>query len=304
MSKMDLRQIEYFVALYNERSITKAARRLNVVQPALSMQIIRLEKEFKAKLFERTSRGVIPTDIGRTFYGLCTKIMGDVYEARRYLREANGIITGDLTVGLMPSVANSVLAKVLAEYSANYPDVTVRVVEAYSDGLFDQLNSGKLDFAIVNSTSDLRHIAISPIFSDHLVLVTRYERTKRVPSAIQAYRLLDYKLVLPSQRQGMRLLLDSTLASKQIVLNPAIELDSLGPALELVRQSDWATILPIVAVKRAANERLIRSQRIVEPDVPREVFVATPATRALSLVAELFVKMIKTSINELLESKV
>ena len=181
--------------------------------------------------------------------------------------------------------------------------MTVRVVEAYSDGLFDQLNSGKLDFAIVNSTSDLRHIAISPIFSDHLVLVTRYERTKRVPSAIQAYRLLDYKLVLPSQRQGMRLLLDSTLASKQIVLKPAIELDSLGPALELVRQSDWATILPIVAVKRAANERLIRSQRIVEPDVPREVFVATPATRPLSLVAELFVKMIKTSINELLESK-
>ena len=121
MSNMDLRQIEYFVALYNERSITKAARRLNVVQPALSMQIIRLEKAFKAKLFERTSRGVIPTDIGRTFYGLCTKILGDVYEARRYLREANGIITGDLTVGLMPSVANSVLAKVLAEIPQTTP---------------------------------------------------------------------------------------------------------------------------------------------------------------------------------------
>jgi LysR family nitrogen assimilation transcriptional regulator len=303
MSNMDLRQIEYFVALYDERSITKAARRLNVVQPALSMQIIRLEKTFNAKLFERTSRGVIPTDIGRTFYGFCTKIMGDVYEARRYLREANGMITGDLKVGLMPSVANSVLAGVLAKYSASYPDVTVRVVEAYSDGLFDQLNSGKLDFAVVNSTSALRNIAIEPIFRDYLVLVTRFERAKRVPPEIQGYRLLDYKLVLPSQRQGMRLLLDSALASKQIILKPAIELDSLGPTLELVRQSDWATILPIVAVKRAVNQRLIRSQRIVEPDTPREVFVATPATRALSLAAELFIKMIKASINDLLESK-
>ena len=71
---MDLRQIRYFAALYEERSITKAARRLNVGQPALSMRISELEKKFKTQLFERTSRGVIPTDIGRAFYGLCQKI--------------------------------------------------------------------------------------------------------------------------------------------------------------------------------------------------------------------------------------
>ena len=87
---MDLRQIEYFVALYDERSITKAASRLNVVQPALSMQISRLERTFKTRLFERTSRGVVPTDLGRTFYGLCQKILSDVYEAQRYLRDASG----------------------------------------------------------------------------------------------------------------------------------------------------------------------------------------------------------------------
>src|SRR6478752_722344 len=119
---MDLRQIEYFVALYDERSITKAAARLNVVQPALSMQISRLEKTFKTKLFERTSRGVVPTDVGRTFYGLCQRILSDVYEAQRYLRDASGKISGDLAVGLMPSVANSVLPDVLAQYKAAYPD--------------------------------------------------------------------------------------------------------------------------------------------------------------------------------------
>src|SRR5690349_681243 len=109
---MDLRQIQYFVALFEERSITKAARRLNVVQPAISMQIGRLEKTFRTKLFERTSRGVIPTDIGRAYYGLCQKIMGDVHEARRYLQEAGGKVTGELNIGLMPSVANSVLPQV------------------------------------------------------------------------------------------------------------------------------------------------------------------------------------------------
>jgi DNA-binding transcriptional LysR family regulator len=152
---MDLRQIQYFAALYEERNITKAARRLNVVPPALSMQISRLEKNFKTRLFERTSRGVVPTDIGRSFYGFCQKILADVHEARRYLQEASGRVTGDITVGLMPSVVTSVLPAILAEYTANYPDVTLRILEAYSGSLMDWLSSGKLDFAVVNKRSSI-----------------------------------------------------------------------------------------------------------------------------------------------------
>lgn len=298
---MHLRQIEYFVALYDERSITKAARRLNVVQPALSMQISRLEKTFKAKLFERTSRGVIPTDTGRTFYGYCQKILGDVEEAERYLRDASGMIGGRLTVGLMPSVANSVLPEVLAEYKASFPEVKLIIVESYSGSLLDQLYAGSLDLVVVNHSNILGRTAIVPLFRDYLVLVTRRSASKkRVPAEIPSIRLQDYKLVLPSQRQGMRQLVDSIMASSGITLMPEIEIDSLGPTLDLVRESDWATILPIAAVKRAVDRKELRSQRIIEPDIPRDVVVATPATRPPSLAAELFLKILKAKINGLL----
>lgn len=297
---MDLRQVEYFVALYDERSITRAARRLNVVQPALSMQISRLERTFRAKLFERTSRGVIPTDTGRAFYGLCQKILSDVYEAQRYLRDASGNVTGQLTVGLMPSVANSVLASVLAEYKSSYPEVTLRIVEAYSGSLLDQLYSGKLDLAVINNASGLGRVAIVPLFRDYLVLVTRYGAGKRAPAEIAASRLQELRFVLPSQQQGMRLLVDSMLASKGIVLKPQIELDSLGPTLELVRESDWATILPVIAVKRAADRKQFRLQRIVNPEIPREVIVATPAARTPTLAADIFLRILKKNVDALL----
>lgn len=297
---MDLRQVEYFVALYDERSITRAARRLNVVQPALSMQISRLERTFRAKLFERTSRGVIPTDTGRAFYGLCQKILSDVYEAQRYLRDASGNVTGQLTVGLMPSVANSVLASVLAEYKSSYPEVTLRIVEAYSGSLLDQLYSGKLDLAVINNASGLGRVAIVPLFRDYLVLVTRYSAAKRFPAEIAASRLQELRFVLPSQQQGMRLLVDSMLASKGIVLKPQIELDSLGPTLELVRESDWATILPVIAVKRAADRKQFRLQRIVNPEIPREVIVATPAARTPTLAADIFLRILKKNVDSLL----
>lgn len=300
-ARMELRQIEYFVALYDERSITKAAARLNVVQPALSMQISRLERAFKTKLFERTSRGVVPTDVGRTFYGICQRILSDVYEAKRYLRDASGKVSGDLTIGLMPSVANSVLPDVLVQYKAAYPDVTLRIVEAYSGSLLEQLNAGKIDLAIVNNSSSVGRIAVTPLFRDYLVLVTRYRPGKKSPAGIASRRLQDFRLVLPSQRQGMRVLVDSILASMGIQLQPEIELDSLGPTIELIRKGDWATILPLVAVKQAVDRKVLQCQRIVDPEMPGEVIVASPTTRPPTLAAELFLKILKTSVVKLLE---
>jgi DNA-binding transcriptional LysR family regulator len=70
-----------------------------------------------------------------------------------------------------------------------------------------------------------------------------------------------------------------------------------------VRESDWATILPVVAVKRAVDLKLLRSQRIVEPEIPRDVVVASPSARPPSLAAELFLKILKANVNELLDSK-
>ena len=79
--------------------------------------------------------------------------------------------------------------------------------------------------------------AITSLFRDYLVLVTRFSRSSKTSPEIPAHRLPDFKLVLPSKRQGMRLLIDSMLASSGIVLKPEIELDSLGPTLDLVRTS-------------------------------------------------------------------
>jgi len=74
---LDLRQIQYFVCLHEERSVTRAARQLNVVQPALSMQINRLERRLGLTLFDRTARGMIPTAAGEAMYRLYVPILLD-----------------------------------------------------------------------------------------------------------------------------------------------------------------------------------------------------------------------------------
>lgn len=244
--------------------------------------------------------GVIPTDIGRAFYGLCQKILGDVHEAQRYLHEASGKVTGEITVGLMPSVATSVLAEVLKEYKANYPDVTLRILEGYSGSLMDSLASGKVDIAVVNNMGSLGGVGVMPLLHDHLVLVSRWQSGKRVPAEIPARKLTEQRLVLPSQRQGMRLLIDSMLASSGIVLRPEVEIDALATVIELVRISDWVTILPVIAVKRAVDQKQLQSQKIVQPAMPRELVAVYNSQRQPVLAAQLFINVLKKHLLQML----
>ena len=107
---MDLRQIQYFVALYEEKSITKAARRLHVVQPAVSMQIRRIEADYGVTLFERTTSGVYPNQAANTVYPMCLEVLANVEKLRRTLRHGSGKIDGTINVGVPPSIAHGILA--------------------------------------------------------------------------------------------------------------------------------------------------------------------------------------------------
>jgi DNA-binding transcriptional LysR family regulator len=110
----------------------------------------------------------------------------------------------------------------------------------------------------------------------------------------------ELKLVLPSARQGMRRLLDSMLGAAGIQIEPQIELDSLSATLELVRQSDWATVLPIAAVQRAVEAKLVRALKIVEPDIPREVVVVYNAQRPPNRAGKLLIELLRKNLEELL----
>jgi LysR family nitrogen assimilation transcriptional regulator len=107
---MELRHLKYFTCLYEEGSVTRAAQRLNIVQPALSMQIARLEEELGQTLFERSSKGMAPTEAGDQAYRLFMPILGQLLAARQALIDRSGQIGGRISAGLIASAANNALA--------------------------------------------------------------------------------------------------------------------------------------------------------------------------------------------------
>lgn len=292
---MDLRQIQYFVALYEEKSITKSARRLHVVQPAVSMQIRRIETEYGVNLFERTSSGVYPNDAAQTIYPMCLEILGKVETVRRTLREGSGKLAGALSVGVPPSIAHGILADVLLSFRAAHPGVQLSVHEGYSAHLVDWLLQGDLDFAILGEFEDDRRLHGQPIAMEHMRVLTSSD-TPIEGDTIAGRDLAKLKLIVPSAKNLIRILIDAELDRFGLRFEPAIEVDSLSTVFAAARQSGWASILPASAIVEEDLVRGLRSLTLVEPTIRRTLVATFPVLKPPSDAAQHFIKALKSAI--------
>ncbi len=151
MIKFNLRQVTTFVGVYESGSFSKAAKRLNATQSALSMQIQNLERSIGVPLFERSAKGVVPTSAARKFYDRVVSVLRDLDAAALEASGNAGNLTGRLRIGLMPTFTRGVFAPALKSFLAEFPNVEVSVVEAYSAVLTEGVAAGQFDFAIVPS---------------------------------------------------------------------------------------------------------------------------------------------------------
>ena len=128
---MDLKQLNYFLCLAREGNMTRAARQLNIVQPALSMQIAKLEKSFGKQLFDRAAHGVSLTPAGETLVRLAGTTTKEVERAREEMARLDGKISGRVSIGMIASAAQSTLAASSAKIAARYPEIQLLICEGY-----------------------------------------------------------------------------------------------------------------------------------------------------------------------------
>ncbi|MGE0007574.1 MAG: LysR family transcriptional regulator [Parvibaculaceae bacterium] len=295
---MDFRQIQYFVALYEERSITKAARRLHVVQPAVSMQIRRLEVDNGAVLFERSAQGVIPNAAAARLYPLCVDILERLETVKEELRNISGRLIGNLSVGVPPSVALGILPAVLTEFCAQNPDVQLTVHEGYSAHLVEWLVEGKLDVAVLSEFEEERRLRYQRLVTEELLLVTNV--ASEIPGPrVKCADIQDLKLVLPSPQNLTRILIDNELERAGLRLTATMEVDSLAVVFGLIRDAGWNSILPAAAVKSAVERGDLKSFHLTEPEIHRNLIAAFPGQKSLSAPAQLFVGYVEAALKSL-----
>lgn len=293
---MELKQIQYFIALFEEGTVTRAARRLNIAQPALSMQIAKLETEIRQKLFERGPHGMAPTEAARLMYRLYTPIMRDIDHAREHLSRRDVIVTGRVLLGMVSSEAQSVLPESLARFDALFPQVEVSVADGFSAQLIDAVESGRLDAAIINKPRGRLTLHVEPLLVEEMVLVTSVAHGPTLPDEIDLTQQSDIEFVLPTRRNGLRGALDAALMAADVVIKPKFEIDLLSTIVQFVEQSSVATILPRVVVQAKVDEGRLRARTIASPPIVRHIIQVTHPKRPIGPAAQALITIITDEI--------
>lgn len=295
---MDLRQMQYFLCLAETGNVTRAARQLNIVQPALSMQIAKLETEFGQKLFERTPHGVTTTLAGETLVRLVSPILRDVELAKQEMARLDGRVSGRVSVGLITSVGQATLASSSATVAALYPDVELSACEGYTDTLIDWVTSGQLDLAIINVPRRKLPISSRHILDEEMVFACRMDSGVSVPSPLSFADLATYDVVLPSKRHGLRAVLEQHAADAGIELKPRLEIDTVPALCEVVATTDMVTVLPTIALHQALKAGRIRAYHFKEPQIARSIAFVHHPRRPVSAAASAVVEVIRRDLVE------
>jgi DNA-binding transcriptional LysR family regulator len=295
---MDLRQISYFVAVFEEGTITRAARRVHVVQPALSMQIAKLERELGQRLFERLPKSMVPTAEGRTLYRLVQPILRDLAQARTHMKQLRSEVSGRVTIGVLSSLASSVIPAALARYAEAYPQVEVSIADGYSSTFVEWVNAGTLDLAIINKPPRKIGLITHPLLDEEMVIVGARDTPLPVSVPISMRDLAQIELILPSGRHGLRIELDRHLAAEDVAVAPRFELDSLPAIAKFVARTRWFSVLPRIAVSRELVDGSLKAYRIVKPRITRQLVVVHNPTQPMSIAATKLIEIIAEELSE------
>jgi DNA-binding transcriptional LysR family regulator len=283
---MDLKQIRCFVAAYEEGSFSRAAQREHCTQPGLSVYIQRLESVVTHRLFERKARGVIPTIAGRHFYACCADILKTVAVAKQRMLDMAGSVATQINIGVSPTVFKGVLPWMLPDYLSTHPYVDVRLAEAYSGTLTAWVISGEVEVAIVTKPPVHLGLEATHFFRDRLVLVTSPNggsQKGRRASRRYLSELGELKLVLPSPRHSLRQVIEAAVRLGTTASGRVLEIDGMLGTLELVRNSDWATVVASIAVMDEVKQGRLVAEPICEPELWLDFYLIRTKDTLLSV---------------------
>ena len=292
---LNIRQLAAFVAVFEEGSFSKAAKRVNATQSGLSMQNQHLEKQIGLRLFDRSPRGVKPTAAGRRVYDLAVSMLLRIDEVSAEIQGLSAGVTGEIRIGLMPTFTRGVLAPALAGYLAEFPNVKVSIVEAYSAVLTDGVAAGALDFAIVPRAPRRDGIRTRWLGTDRELLVRRAGSGAAHLTPVCLRDLPPLKLVMPGRGNARRDIYDNYAELHGIKTAALLDMDAMIATLEFVANSDFATILPETICLNDISGTVRSLHPIVGPTLTVDYAVIEPAKTILGKAAGIFLDRIEAS---------
>jgi LysR family nitrogen assimilation transcriptional regulator len=279
----DTRQLRYFLAIVEAGSFTRAARTLNVAQPALSQTIKEMETDLGLELLVRRPRGVVPTAAGKLLTQEARTILTQIQVARERLQDEGAAPSGSVGLGLPTSISHMVVMPMVQTVLARFPKIQFHASEAMSTHLIDWVLDGQLDLGIVFSSMGRKGLRIQPVLREELVLVGNAEQAPIGAGEEFTWPALgQMDFVLPGSAFGIRKLIDAADSMGSVPFNLVAEVDSLWHIKSLVQKGIGFSILTKSVIQQEIEDGTLRSWPIRNPPIRRTVNIVTSSERPLS----------------------
>lgn len=252
---MNIQQLEYIIAVDRLKNFTKAAAYCNVTQATLSTMVKKLEAELEIIIFDRKKNPTETTEIGMETVENAKKVVLHSQLLKDNAKKINGKIEGKIRIGIIPTIANSLLPKIIKPILENYPDLKLEISESTTNSITKQLKEGQLDMGIVATPLHDPEIEDIVLFYETLMV---YGDIDPVQNYILPDEIRNHKIWLLEEGHCLReqfIKLCSLKKKEKMVENLKLEASSFDTLLNMIDEFGGLTLIPELYYNTLSSER-------------------------------------------------
>lgn len=296
---MEIRQLKAFLAIAEAKTFTAGARRVNVTQAAISMQIRQLEDEVGLPIFTRTPRRVILTEAGEYLLERARKILREHDSALAEIAEVAGAEYGRLRIGSASGTfAMNQLPKIISGLHEKFPHSELTVSAGTSEKLVDKMMHGEIDTAFVSLPVDNLNVTTESLFSDEIVAIAHPKHPLAKEKYISAATLAGEKLILGERGGNTRRMIDEFFNAANVRPNISMELSRQEAINKMVENNLGVGMAGAKSVARDIREGKLISWFIEGAEIKWDLGLARLRGGHFSPIGKEFVRLCKESFSE------
>jgi LysR family hydrogen peroxide-inducible transcriptional activator len=287
---MEFHQLRYVCAIAETGSFSRAAERCQVAQPSLSQQVLKLEQDLGAKLFDRLGRSIRITEAGRAFLPHARSILAQMEAARSSVAAKNADVRGSVAVGIIPTIAPFLMPRYTTAFAKKYPDAKLRIVEETTPLLVNALRDLTIDLAILALPLRHKDLQFFPIRTEPLFAALPRNHPRAAADSLALKNLRGESFVMLRDGHCFRDLSLATCTHARITPNIAFESDQFSSVLGMVAAGVGISIVPEMAIDRNAGCGYVR---LSDPRATRTIVAAVLRGRSFNRVQQDFLSTIQ-----------
>ena len=290
-----LRQLRAFAAVYQLRKLSAAAEQLSLTQSAVSVLIRQIEQGLGARLFDRTTRSLAPTQAAREAIVVAERVLRDVDSLGEGLRDLTGLRRGRVCLAVTPTLAEILLPRVVRAFGALHPEIRVVIDDCAPDQFVSRVLGEHVDFGIGTPERAGADVATETLVRDQLALVCRRDHPLAARRQVRWVDLAGHPIITVRPGYGIRPLIDSTAARAGVRLEVVNEVSFLSTALWMTSAGLGASIMPSAFAAGSSDPALV-VKTLAVPRVSRDISVVTRRGLSLSPAGQRFIDVMRAEL--------